>query len=63
MAIDLNNLATLLLDSKRTEEAEPLLRRALEILAAFSVQTGHEHPEFQLAKRNYEALQRTMGPE
>ena len=63
VAIDLNNLAALLLDSKRTAEAEPLLRRALEILAAFSVQTGHEHPEFQLAKRNYEALQRTMGPE
>ena len=63
VAIHLNNLAALLLDSKRIEEAEPLLRRTLEILVAFGVQTGHEHPEFQLAKRNYEALQRAMGPE
>ena len=63
VAIDLNNLAALALDSKRIEEAEPLLRRALEIFVAFNVKTGHEHPEFQLAKRNYEALQRTMGPE
>ena len=59
----LNNLAALLLDSNRFEEAESLLRRALEILAAFCVQTGHEHPEFQLANSNYEALKRSMGQE
>ena len=63
VAIHLNNLAALLLDSNRIAEAEPLLRRALEILVAFGVKTGHEHPEFQLANSNYEALQRAMGPE
>ena len=62
-AIASNNLAALLIDSKRFEEAEPLLRRALEILAAVGVQTGHEHPELQLANSNYEALKQAMGPE
>ena len=63
VAIDLNNLGALLLDSNRIEEAEPLLRRALEIFLAFGVKTGHEHPEFQLANSNYEALKRSMGQE
>ncbi len=63
VAIDLNNLGALLLDSNRIKEAEPLLRRALEMLVAFGVKTGHEHPEFQLANSNYEALKRSMGQE
>ena len=63
VAIYLNNLAALLLDTNRIAEAEPLLRRALEILTAFGVQTGHEHPEFQRANSNYEALKRAMGSE
>ena len=61
VAICLNNLATLLWDTNRIEEAEPLMRRALEILDTFRRQTGHEHPHFQQANENYQALQRAMG--
>ena len=63
VAKDLNNLATLLQETNRITEAEPLMRRALEILDAFGRQTGHEHPQFQSAKANYQALQRAMGPD
>ena len=61
VAIRLNNLAILLQDTNRIEEAEPLMRRALEILDTFRRQTGHEHPHFQQANENYQALQRAMG--
>ena len=61
MATRLSNLATLLWDTNRIEEAEPLMRRALEIFDTFRRQTGHEHPHFQQANENYQALQRTMG--
>ena len=60
VAIDLNNLATLLLATHRIEEAEPLMRRALEIFDTFRRQTGHEHPYFQQANENYQALQQAM---
>ena len=41
MAIRLNNLATLLLNTNRLREAEPLMQRALEIdVATF----GEQHP-------------------
>ncbi|MYF69036.1 MAG: tetratricopeptide repeat protein, partial [Proteobacteria bacterium] len=61
VAIRLSNLAGLLYNTNRIEEAEPLMRHALEIFIAFGARTGHEHPELQLAKRNYKALQRAMG--
>ena len=60
MATDLNNLATLLQVTHRSEEAEPLMRRSLEIFDTFRRQTGHEHPYFQHANENYQALQRAM---
>ena len=41
VAIHLNNLATLLQDTNRIEEAEPLMRRALEIDEAA---LGAQHP-------------------
>ena len=63
VAIDLNNLAILLQDTNRLEEAEPLMRRALDIFDSFGRQTGHEHPYFQSAKANYQALQRAIGPD
>ena len=63
VAIGLNNLACLLQDTNRIEEAEAMIRRVLEILDAFGRQTGHEHPQFQSAKANYQALQRAMGPD
>ena len=61
VAAYLNNLATLLQNTNRFEEAEPLIRRSLEILDTFRRQTGHEHPHFQQANENYQALQRAMG--
>ena len=63
VANHLNNLAGLLLDSNRIEEAEPLFRRSLDILDAFGRQTGHEHTHFKQVNANYEALQRSMGPD
>ncbi len=61
VAIRLNNLATLLQATHRIEEAEPLMRRSLEIFDTVRRQTGHEHPHFQQANENYQALQRAMG--
>ena len=61
VATRLNNLAILLQDTNRIEEAEPLMRRSLEIVDTFRRQTGHEHPHFQRANENYQALQRAMG--
>ena len=61
VATNLNNLAILLQDTNRLEEAELLMRRVLDILAAFGRQTGHEHPDFQRANENLQALQRAMG--
>ena len=60
VAVCLNNLAMLLQATHRIEEAEPLIRRALEIFDTFRRQTGHEHPYFQHANENYQALQRAM---
>lgn len=59
VATDLNNLANLLMGTNRVEEAEPLLRRSLDILDSFGRQTGHEHPHFAQVKANFRALQRT----
>ena len=61
VATRLNNLATLLQATHRSEEAELLMRRSLEIFDTFRRQTGHEHPHFQRANENYQALQRAMG--
>ena len=63
VAIRLNNLATLLHATNRLKEAEPLMRRSLDILGSFGRQTGHEHPQLQSAKANYQALQRAIGPD
>ena len=49
LAITLNNLSSLLLDAKRTVEAEPLARRALAILDA---SVGPEHVRSGLAASN-----------
>ena len=63
VAISLNNLATLLHATNRLKESEPLMRRSLNILGSFGRQTGHEHPQLQSAKANYQALQRAIGPD
>ena len=59
VATRLNNLASLLHATSRPSEAEPLMRRSLNILESFGRQTGHEHPYFQRATENYQALQQT----
>ncbi len=61
VAIRLNNLARLLQDTNRPTEAEPLMRRHLEIFLRFSRDTGHEHPHLQDAIANYSALLQEMG--
>ena len=53
MATDLNNLAMLLQDTNRIEEAEPLMRHALEIgKAAF----GEQHPTMATRLSNLATL-------
>ena len=56
VARDLNNLAALLKDTNRLDEAEPLMRRVVEIFRDFGRSTGHEHPHMQSVLRNYRGL-------
>ncbi len=46
---DLNNLASLLQATNRLSEAEPLMRRAVEI---FEASLGADHPRTQIVQRN-----------
>ena len=50
----------MLQETNRIEEAEPLMRRSLDIFDAFGRQTGHEHSYFQRANEDYQALRRAM---
>jgi tetratricopeptide (TPR) repeat protein len=61
VAMDLNNLASWLEAGNRHAEAEPLYRRALAILARFSRETGHQHPEFARVRAGYAQLLTRMG--
>ena len=61
VARDLNNLAQSLQDANRLAEAEPLMRRHLEILFDFNARNGHEHPHLHAAIVNYTALLEQMG--
>jgi len=61
VAIRLNNLARLLQATNRLTEAEPLLRRAVEIFVRFVAATGHEHPHLRAVIENYTALLQEMG--
>jgi hypothetical protein len=61
VAAHLNNLATLLLDTNRLAEAEPLMRRNVDIFIDFERKTGHPHPHRDAALRNYAGLLATMG--
>nr|MBA2592262.1 tetratricopeptide repeat protein [Gammaproteobacteria bacterium] len=58
VAIRLNNLAGLLQDTNRLQEAEPLMRRALEI---FIGSLGREHPNSHTVAKNYFGLLQAMG--
>jgi hypothetical protein len=61
VAIDLNNLAQLLKATNRPDEAEPLLRRTVQIWIEFQRRTGYEHPRTRDGLANYRDLLRAMG--
>ena len=61
VATYLNNLAFLLRETNRLEEAEPLYRRMVSILKHFNDSTGHEHTHWQAALANYSGLLQAMG--
>jgi len=61
VATRLNNLASLLRDTNRLGEAEPLFRRMVSILKHFNDSTGHEHPHWRAALANYIGLLQAMG--
>ena len=56
----LNNLAQLLQATNRLAEAEPLMRRAVEISLGFFVSTGHHHPNEAQVLANYRSLLKAM---
>ena len=60
MATALNNLASLLKATNRLAEAEPLMRRSVEILIAFS-KLGYQHPNLEAGVGNYITLLQEMG--
>ena len=47
----------------RLAEAEPLMRRGVEILVKFGAATGHQHPHLQMVLDNYFSLLTEMGYE
>ena len=61
VASDLSNLAGLLQTTNRLPEAEPLMRRAMEILKRFTAETGHPHPHLRQFTENYEGLLAQLG--
>ena len=61
VAIRLNNLAELLRDTNRLGQAEPLFRRAVQILIEFQRRTGHEHPNLRAGLANYVGLLEALG--
>ncbi|MEI7869452.1 MAG: tetratricopeptide repeat protein [Candidatus Methylumidiphilus sp.] len=61
VATRLNNLAALLLDTNRLDEAEPLMRRGLLIYLSFTRNTGHIHPHLPTVLGNYFGLLQAMA--
>ena len=60
---DLNNLAQLLQATNRLAEAEPLSRRAVGIVLAFTRHTGHEHPHLHRFITKLQEHPQRPGPE
>jgi hypothetical protein len=60
VAIRLNNLALLLQATNRLVEAEPLMRRMVEIFIAFQRQ-GYQHPNLEAGVDNYITFLQEMG--
>jgi hypothetical protein len=63
VARDLNNLALLLQETNRLEEAKPLSRRGVEILLQFTMRTGHQHPHLKTILATYMGLLAENGPD
>ena len=61
VARDLNNLAGLLQDTNRLQEAELFSRRAVGIVFAFTRHTGHEHPHLHRITANYKGILKDLG--
>jgi len=61
VAGDQNNLAPLLKAMNRLAEAEPLMRRMMEILLKFAVATDHQHPHLTDVVGNFAGLLKQMG--
>jgi Tetratricopeptide repeat len=61
VAIRLNNLAGLLQATNRLAEAEPLMRRQVEIFLSVTARTGHQHPNLLASFGNYAGLLIAMG--
>jgi tetratricopeptide (TPR) repeat protein len=59
VARDLNNLAQLLKATNRLAEAEPLMRRVVEIFITLT-QQGYQHPYLEAAFGNYYSLLQEM---
>jgi hypothetical protein len=58
-----NNLAQLLHDTNRLAEAEPLMRRCIQITEQFRASTGHAHPKSDLRNENYRLILTKLGVE
>jgi hypothetical protein len=61
VASRLHNLARLLQSTKRHEEAEPLMRRAVAIRVEFTKRTGHRDPRLDPVLANYAHLLSGLG--
>ena len=61
MALFLNEFGLHLHSKAQHTEAEPLMRRHLEIFVSFTRATGHPHPHLQAAIGNYAVLLEEMG--
>ena len=61
VAIAINNLAQLLKATNRLAEAEPLMRRSLEIIFHFCVNCGHLHPNLKMFVENYITILQQTG--
>ena len=61
IATGLNNLALLLKATKRMGEAEPLMRRQVEIFVKFSRATDRAYPKLEATINNYARLLDAMG--
>ncbi len=61
VGISLWGLSNLLRVTNRHKEAEPLMRRMVNIFLSFTRDTGHPHPHLMDGLNNYIELQIEMG--